>query len=153
MEKQMQKRLVATVNYVQLSDGLRMFESRGRPDCKDFCAISMCQNVSRETRLIEFELICLDRDTSTEEILEEMERRNLRPALFEELIYCYEYFTRKFGYNKDIVALGSRRAAWPYEFPIAVNSYKTFLLLAGPQYTPDLGKTWRKMCTFLAVVK
>jgi len=50
----------------------------------EFKAIDICRSVSREPCEVEFVYVHMDRSASTDEILAEMEKRNLRPALYEE---------------------------------------------------------------------
>ena len=52
----------------------------------EFKVINACKSVSREhkPRGIVFEYVHMDRCVSTEEVLAKMEKRNLRPAIYEE---------------------------------------------------------------------
>lgn len=50
----------------------------------EFKAIDICQSISREPSVVEFIYVHMDRSASTDEVLAEMEKRNLRPALYEE---------------------------------------------------------------------
>lgn len=51
-----------------------------------FKPIQVCENRCRETREVEFELVHLGHDTSTEAALIEIHKRGLLPALPEELL-------------------------------------------------------------------
>ena len=51
-----------------------------------FTPIKACENVSRETREVEFDLVNLGRNASTTEVLAEIDKYGLRPALPEELL-------------------------------------------------------------------
>lgn len=51
-----------------------------------FEAIKICEAISRETREVTFQYVHMNRGASTEEVLVEMDRCGLRPALFEELL-------------------------------------------------------------------
>lgn len=71
-----------------------------------FYPIERCKDVSRENREVTFELVHLDRGATKDEVLAEMDRRGLRPALYEELLR----FAEKYPYEQMkylIVALGS----------------------------------------------
>ena len=67
--------------------------------------IEACKHISREPRKIRFEYFQVDQ-TSTEEVLAEMEKQGLRPALVEELICFAERYPDE-QRNLWIVALGS----------------------------------------------
>ncbi len=71
-----------------------------------FKPIDICKNVSTETREIEFELVHLYMGMCTDGILAELDKRELRPALYEELLaFAVKYpdLQKQF----PIVALGS----------------------------------------------
>lgn len=53
---------------------------------KHFDPIERCKDVSKENREVAFEYVGMYRDASTDEILAEMDRKGLRPALYEELL-------------------------------------------------------------------
>lgn len=107
-------KLVAPVDYRQrtkeeLGDVLALNEQDAEHDfmCK---ASETCANVSREPREIEFVLVRLlvpiHEKLSTEDALEEIKRRKLRPAMYEELLAFASHFKR----SEDclsVVALGS----------------------------------------------
>ncbi|MDD2758043.1 MAG: hypothetical protein PHD72_01555 [Patescibacteria group bacterium] len=50
----------------------------------EFKAIDVCASVSRECGLIEVKYLCLGRKASTADVLDEMEKKNLRPLIYEE---------------------------------------------------------------------
>lgn len=68
--------------------------------------IERCMGVSRENRKVSFEYVHMDRSASTHEVLAEMDRRGLRPALYEELLGFAEKFPNE-QRKHPIVALGS----------------------------------------------
>ena len=115
----------------------------------DFQPIERCQGVSHETREVGFEYVNMGRDASTEEVLEEMDRLNLRPALYEELL--------SFGAkNPDeqrkfpVVALGSvcrRSNGILYVAYLYGGDSERGLGLSG------VGSKWYGGCRFLAVRK
>lgn len=73
---------------------------------KHFDPIGRCMDVSRESRVVVFEYVRMDRDTSKEEVLSKMDRNGLRPALYEELLgFSLKYPDERRKYC--IVALGS----------------------------------------------
>ena len=73
---------------------------------KHFDPIERCKAVSREGRKVAFECVHMDRDASTDEVLAEMDRLGLRPALYEELLgFAKKYPNEQRKYS--IVALGS----------------------------------------------
>lgn len=100
----------APVVYVQpeYEELKRRFPAYVNPDYKGkrFDPIERCKAVSKENREVAFEYVHMDRDASTDEVLAEMDRKGLRPALYEELLGFAEKYPdeqRKF----PIVALGS----------------------------------------------
>ncbi len=113
MEKET-KQFKVYVKYEQPSsyDDLRLrFPAFVNPDYDKkgirFHPIKGCRAVSRENREITFELVHLGRFVrSTRKVLIELERRGLRPALYEEFlgfVVKYPQETMEFS----IVALGS----------------------------------------------
>ncbi len=71
-----------------------------------FKSSDVCKDVSMEAREIKFELVHLDKDVSTDTALAELEKRKLRPALYEEILAFvakYPELQKQF----PIVALGS----------------------------------------------
>jgi hypothetical protein len=100
----------APVVYVQLTSKelKRRFPAYVKPDYKGkrFHPIERCKGVSTENREVAFEYVHMDRDASTDEVLAEMDRRSLRPALYEELLgFAEKYPDEQRKY--PIVALGS----------------------------------------------
>ncbi|MEK7384088.1 MAG: hypothetical protein AAB262_12495 [Elusimicrobiota bacterium] len=100
----------APIVYVQpkFEELKRRFPAYVNPDYKGkrFDPIERCKAVSKENREVAFEYVHMDRDASTDEVLAEMDRKGLRPALYEELLGFAEKYPdeqRKF----PIVALGS----------------------------------------------
>lgn len=72
----------------------------------EFKPIDVCKDVPTDTREIEFELVHLNKDMSTDAILAQLDKRGLRPALYEELLAFaakYPELQKQF----PIVALGS----------------------------------------------
>ncbi len=72
-----------------------------------FHPMARCKHVARERTEVLFEYIHLGRSTSISRVLAEMDRRGLRPALYEELLGFAEQFPdeqRQF----PIIAIGSR---------------------------------------------
>ncbi|MCI0479154.1 hypothetical protein L0Y59_01275 [Candidatus Uhrbacteria bacterium] len=68
--------------------------------------IERCKDVSRENREVTFEYVHMGRRATTMEALDEMDRRDLRPALIEELLS----FSVKYPYEQlkyPIVCLGT----------------------------------------------
>ncbi len=66
----------------------------------------ICKPVSREPRELEFVYVHMDRSVSTEEVLAEMDKRKLRPAILEELVafaMAYPEEQRKY----PIIGLGT----------------------------------------------
>ena len=100
----------APIAYVQpeFEELKRRFPAYVNPDCKGkwFDPIERCKGVSTENREVAFEYVHMDRDASTDEVLAEMDRRGLRPALYEELLgFAEKYPDEQRKY--PIVALGS----------------------------------------------
>ena len=98
----------AWVTYVQPVDSelQRRFPAYVNPGHEGFMAIGWCKNVSRENRKVEFQFVHMDREASTDLVFSEMERRGLRPALYEELLgFALEYPDEQ--RRNPIVALGS----------------------------------------------
>ncbi|MFH1621226.1 MAG: hypothetical protein ABIB04_04030 [Patescibacteria group bacterium] len=100
----------APIVYVQpeFEELKRRFPAYVNPDYKGkrFDPIERCKAVSKENREVAFEYVHLDRDASTDEVLAEMDRKGLRPALYEELLgFAEKYPDEQRKY--PIVALGS----------------------------------------------
>ena len=100
----------APIVYVQpeFEELQRRFPGYVNPDYKGkrFDPIERCKAVSKENREVAFEYVHMDRDASTDEVLAEMDRKGLRPALYEELLgFAEKYPDEQRKY--PIVALGS----------------------------------------------
>ena len=68
--------------------------------------IERCKGVSMENREVAFEYVHMGRYALTAEVLAEMDRKGLRPALYEELLgFALKYPDEQWKY--PIVALGS----------------------------------------------
>ena len=72
----------------------------------EFKPIDACKGISTDTREIEFELVHLNKDASTDEALAELDKRGLRPALYEELL-AFAAKHPELQKQFPIVALGS----------------------------------------------
>lgn len=86
----------------------RRFPAYVNPEYKGkrFDPIERCKAVSKENREVAFEYVHMGRDASTNEVLAEMDRRGLRPALYEELLGFAEKHPDELR-KYSIVALGS----------------------------------------------
>lgn len=109
----------APIVYVQpeFEELERRFPAYVNPDYKGkhFDPIERCKAVSKENREVAFEYVHLDRDASTDEVLAEMDRRGLRPALYEELLgFAEKYPDEQRKY--PIVALGSETRVHGYRY-------------------------------------
>jgi len=120
-----------------VQDGFRFREFKPTEACKGF---------SVATRDLAFELFHLDQQISTEDVLAEMVKSGLRPALYEELLAFVQAFPdeqRKY----PIVALGSVcRKGQDYCCPS--------VLFGDNQRKIDFGwlaGNWHESCRFLAV--
>lgn len=101
---------MASVVYVQpeFDELKRRFPAYVNPDYngKRFDPIERCKAVSKENREVAFEYVHMDRNASTDEVLAEMDRNGLQPALYEELLgFAEKYPDEQRKY--PIVALGS----------------------------------------------
>ena len=68
--------------------------------------IERCKTVSKQSREVTFEYVYMGRKASSDEILAEMDRKGLRPALYEELLgFAEKYNSEQWTY--PLVALGS----------------------------------------------
>ena len=140
----------AHIVYVQpgFEELQRRFPAYVNPEYKGkrFDPIERCKAVSKENREVAFEYVHMDRDASTDEVLAEMDRNGLRPALYEELLgFAEKYPDEQKKY--PIVALGSeayvdgdRRVAYLWD-----NDRGRLLGL------PWLGRGWSGHYRFLAV--
>ncbi|MEK7584402.1 MAG: hypothetical protein AAB490_04090 [Patescibacteria group bacterium] len=115
-----------------------------------FAPIDVCKDVSTESREIEFELVHLDKDASTNAVLAELKRLELRPALYEELLaFAKQYPDEQRKY--PIVAFGS---VCQYDgdlfSPYVLESVDGRCLGMDWIDRPD---PWDRSCRFLAVRK
>jgi hypothetical protein len=100
----------APVVYLQpeFEELLQRFPGYVMPDFKGkrFDPIERCKSVSKENREVTFECVHMTRDATTDEVLAEMDRKGLRPALYEEVLgFAEKYPDEQRKY--PIVALGS----------------------------------------------
>lgn len=104
------EKFVASVVYaIPAMDELkRRFPAYVNPAFNDitFKPIKVCENISRETREVEFEYVYLGHDASNNEALAEIDKRSLRPALPEELL-AFDAKYPKEMMRFPIAALGS----------------------------------------------
>jgi len=115
-----------------------------------FNRIHCCWDVSRETRVITFELLHLGHEASYEEVLAEMDKRGLRPALYEELLA----FTAKYPdehMKGNLAALGSELSS-KKRAVIQITNLSGGRRL-GFDYTFSLNKMAHSSDRFLAVPK
>jgi hypothetical protein len=89
-----------------------MFEWVGdaNGECKietmEFRPIDVCKNVSFETREAEFQLVRFDREMGMDAILAELDKRDFRPAVYQELLaFAQEYPKPCIVFR--VIALGS----------------------------------------------
>jgi hypothetical protein len=128
----------------------RRFPAYVNPDYKGkrFDPIERCKGVSKENREVAFEYVHMARDASTDEVLAEMDRRGLRPALFEEILgFAEKYPDEQRKY--PIVALGS-------ESGVDGSRYVAYLWFGDSGRSLDLywvGLDWDDDYRFLAVCK
>jgi hypothetical protein len=142
----------APVVYVQptFEELKRRFSAYVNPDYKGkrFDPIERCKAVSKENREVAFEYVHMDRDASIDEVLAEMDRKGLRPALYEELLgFAEKYPDEQRKY--PIVALGSETYVVGYR-------YVAYLWSVDGGRCLDLGwvdDDWHDGCRFLAVRK
>jgi len=100
----------ASILYVQpeFEELKRRFPAYVNPDYKGkrFDPIERCKDVSKESREVAFEYVHMNSTSSIDEVLAEMDRKYLRPALYEELLgFAEKYPDEQRKY--PIVALGS----------------------------------------------
>lgn len=150
----------APVVYVQpaLEELKRRFPAYANPDYKGkrFDPIECCKGVCTENRgstelaevEVAFEYVHMGRDASTDEVLAEMNRKGLRPALYEELLgFAEKYPDEQRKY--PIVALGS-------EAHMSGDRHVAYLWRDGDGRDLRLrwiGDGWRGNYRFLAVRK
>lgn len=127
----------------------RRFLARVNPNYegKRFDPIECCKGVSTKNREVAFEYVHMDRDALTVEVLAEMDRRGLRPALYEELLgFAEKYPDEQRKY--PIVALGSETV---------VDSDRSVASLSGGGWgglgLDWVAGSWLDRCRFLAVRK
>ncbi len=86
----------------------RRFPAHVDPDYEGrrFHPIERCKDVSRENRRVAFDYVQMDRDASTYEVEEEIDRKGSLPALYEELLGFGKEHPNEQGLF-PIVALGS----------------------------------------------
>jgi len=114
----------------------------------EFKPIDVCKDVSTETREIEFELVHLNKNATTETALAELEKRELRPALYEELLAFaakYPDLQKQF----PIAALGS---VCRYDGSL-YSPYVLWYDGGRDLYFDWFGHDWHDRCRFLAVRK
>jgi len=68
--------------------------------------IRQCEHTLRETRIIKFKLMKIDQEHLTKSVLKKMEKQNLRPAMYEELLAFNALYPHQSSLH-TIVALGS----------------------------------------------
>lgn len=143
----------APIVYVQpeFEELKRRFPAYVDPDYmgKRFDPIKRCKVVSKENRDVDFEYVHnMDKYASTNEVLAEMDRKRLRPALYEELLgFAEKYPDEQRKY--PIVALGSEscvRSGRSVACLWSVGDKRGLSLLW-------LGFGWLDHCRFLAVHK
>ncbi len=148
-----QQQFKALVNYTQTSyeELKRRFPAYINPEYKGkkFVPIECCKAAALSgDREVAFEYIHMDRIAYTVEVLAEMDRKGLRPALYEELLAFAEKYPdeqRKF----PIVALGSETRA-------VIGRYIAYLWSDGDGRCLCLnwlGYVWSNGHRFLAVRK
>jgi hypothetical protein len=100
----------APIVYVQpeFEELKRRFTGFVNLECKGkrFDPIERCEAVSKENREVAFEYVQIGRNATTDEVLTKMDRRGLRPALYEELLGFAEKYPDE-QRKSCIVALGS----------------------------------------------
>ena len=142
---------VCEVLYIQpkFEELKRRFPAYVNPDYeagKRFDPIERCKTVLRESREVVFEYVHMDRDALTDEVLAEMDREGLLPALYEEFLgFAEKYPDEQRKY--PIAALGSwalvrgdRYVACSWD-----DGYGRRLYLHG------IDSVWLDRCRFLAV--
>lgn len=115
---------------------------------KRFDPIERCKAVSKENREVSFEYVHQARGASLDDVLAEMDRKDLRPALYEELLGFAKKYPDEQG-KFPIVALGSE---------IDVDGRRDFACLWKGAQGRNLrlgwfDEGWLIDCRFLAVRK
>lgn len=142
----------APIAYVQpdFEELKRRFPARVSPDYKGkrFDPIERCKGVSTENREVAFEYVHMDHDASIDEVLAEMDRKGLRPALYEELLgFAEKYPDEQRKY--PIVALGSETNVSGGRFVACLWGVGL-----GRLFSLDwIDRVWLADCRFLAVRK
>ena len=132
---------VCEVLYIQpkFEELKRRFPAYVNPDYeagKRFDPIERCKTVLRESREVVFEYVHMDRDALTDEVLAEMDREGLLPALYEEFLgFAEKYPDEQRKY--PIVALGSvcqddGDLDSPYVFEVDVGRYLNMYWIDNP---------------------
>jgi hypothetical protein len=103
----------------------------------------------KEKRQVVVELVHLDRSASTEDVLRELDKADMRPAELHELLALGEVYP-ELQRGFPVVALGS---VWQYQ-----NGYRDvpYLYRRGAERLLDLSWIefdWREICRFAAVRK
>lgn len=80
---------------------------------KRFSPIECCKGVSTKNRDVAFEYVRMHQYASTDEVLAEMDRKGLRPALYEEFLGFVEKYPDE-RLKFFIIALGSQTRVWWY---------------------------------------
>jgi hypothetical protein len=114
-----------------------------------FQPIKVCENVSRETREVEFEYVDLDRSGGKDESLAAIDKRGLRPALPEELIAFNEAYPEEMT-KFPIAALGSKTEVNSFTSCVAMMSGVSGRSVLGLGWYEDW---WDAGCRFLFVRK
>lgn len=110
--------------------------------------IKHCENASRETRVIKFKLMSLEREDKTKSILKKMEKQKLRPAMYEELL-AFIIAYPEICDSQTIVALGS--AAHHHGGLASPYCYRDNI---GRRLSMDWHEcVWDESCRFLVVPK
>ncbi len=115
---------------------------------KFFVPIERCKAVSKENREATLEYVHMNRDASTDEVLAEMDRKGLRPALYEELLgFAEKYPDEQLKY--PIVALGSESHVFPINGVACLWRFRNGRSLI----VHSFDGVWHDSCRFLAVRK
>jgi hypothetical protein len=122
----------------------------GKPffEGKRFKPIEHCEAVSQKDREVIFKYLHLNRNVTTGEVLTEMGRMGLRPALYEELLGFAEKYPDETKYS--IVALGSEPVLDDHDHrSLVVNLWRMQLILVSSWVHKD----WHADTRFLVVPK
>jgi hypothetical protein len=115
---------------------------------KRFDPIERCKGVPKESRDVAFEYVHMGRKATTDEVLAEMDRKGLRPALYEELLGFAEKYPDE-QRERPIVALGSEALVRGHRLVAYLwcDGLGRYLHLYG------IADGWNDSCRFLAVRK